>query len=80
VLDNLSLKKVLDRGFAVLYGGAGKLITSAKKVEAGQALEIELSDGRIKAYAGAGAGFKKPSITAPKKKNPPKDDKQGRLL
>ncbi len=80
VLETLSHKKVLDRGFAVLYGEAGAPITSAKAVEMGEILEIELKDGLVEAYAKRGKVPQKARVKGASKPKSKDNDKQGSLL
>ncbi|HSR71577.1 MAG TPA: exodeoxyribonuclease VII large subunit, partial [Kiloniellales bacterium] len=54
VLDSVSYKKVLARGFAVVRGPEG-ILSRAATVAAGLPLELEFQDGRAKAV-GAGSG------------------------
>jgi exodeoxyribonuclease VII large subunit len=80
VLDTLSYQKVLERGFAVVFDGAGHAITTRSDVSGGMALEVQLKDGRFDVVAGEAAvsalGAKKPR----RKKARAVDDKQGTLL
>ena len=81
VLETLSHKKILNRGFAILYGAAEKPITSAKDVILGEVLEIKLKDGKVSAYAKGVARPTEETTKVPQKK--PKnlrDNKQGNLL
>ncbi len=91
VLENLSYKKVLQRGFAVVRGPAGA-ITSAKAVKAGDPLRLEFADGEAAAIGAADAGEPaaagdgRTKAKAPAKKTAkaaakgPSDDPQGSLL
>ena len=54
VLDALSYHGVLARGFALVRDAGGQAVRSAGAVTAGQALEIEFSDGRLAVVAGGG--------------------------
>jgi exodeoxyribonuclease VII large subunit len=49
LLDALSPQRLLQRGFALVRGGDGRLVRSVQAVEAGDALQLELADGRIDA-------------------------------
>ncbi len=53
LLNTLSYKNTLERGFAVLRNNKGKLIKSTSTVKAGQAVSIDLLDGSIDAVVGA---------------------------
>ena len=46
-LDALNPMKVLSRGYAVVQDSQGKIIRSIKETEAGQNLNIQISDGRL---------------------------------
>jgi exodeoxyribonuclease VII large subunit len=49
MLDVLSPRAVLGRGYALVYDAAGALVTSVKQLKEGDAVKIELSDGTGKA-------------------------------
>ena len=51
----LSKESILARGFALVHRPDGTLISTARAVPAGGALELEFSDGRVSAVAGMGA-------------------------
>jgi exodeoxyribonuclease VII large subunit len=54
VLDSVSYKAVLARGFALINNEAGELVRSRDEVRPGEILGIEVSDGRFGAtVAGA---------------------------
>jgi exodeoxyribonuclease VII large subunit len=57
LLDAFSLSKesVLQRGYALVHGPNGAVLSKAAEVPAGAALELEFADGRVSAVAGAGA-------------------------
>ena len=86
VLESMSYKKVLQRGYAVVRGPEGA-ITDPDAVTPGLALELEFAAGRATATGGAGTGAAaaagkvsgKPPAKV-KKKTPPSDDSQGSLL
>ncbi|MEM9330157.1 MAG: exodeoxyribonuclease VII large subunit [Pseudomonadota bacterium] len=79
LLESLSYKAVLDRGYSVVRDADGAMISSAKAVQIGDGFEVELKDGKI---AGVASGqLKKPSKTKPKaaEATPEKTD-QGSLF
>ena len=79
LLDSVSYRSVLERGFAVVRGPDG-VITGAQGVTAGLALEIEFADGRA-AAVGAGPPTKAPKRRAAKSTaGGSGDDPQGSLL
>ena len=53
LLNTLSYKNTLERGFAVVRNDKGKLVSSATGVKAGQALSIDLKDGSLGAVVGS---------------------------
>lgn len=55
VLQSLSYKNVLKRGYAVIRGQDDQPLTRAGDVSFGQRLSIEFADGRIAATAGEGS-------------------------
>ncbi|WP_377297652.1 exodeoxyribonuclease VII large subunit [Rhizobium sp. SGZ-381] len=90
VLQSLSYKNVLKRGYAVIQTAEGKLLTRAAEVASGQALAIQFADGAVSATAGDTAA---PAVSpaspppaaspAPKKKAPksaPDGTEQGSLF
>ncbi|HEX9770742.1 MAG TPA: exodeoxyribonuclease VII large subunit [Kiloniellales bacterium] len=78
VLESVSYRKVLARGYAVVRGPAG-LIARAAAVTPGLALDIEFADGHVAATASSGPAAKRPArAKAPKKTG--RDDPQGSLL
>lgn len=84
LLNSLSYKEVLSRGYAVVRGESGTPVRSATDVPAGEKLVIELSDGLIDAMAvsanSAGKTEKKnPKKSAAKPKNN-KPETQGNLF
>jgi exodeoxyribonuclease VII large subunit len=73
VLQSLSYKNVLKRGFAVIRDDTDQPLTRAGAVAQGSAISIEFADGRIAALAGeAGEAFTRegspPSTSGPLKK------------
>jgi exodeoxyribonuclease VII large subunit len=52
VLQSLSYKNVLKRGYAVIQDADGRLLTRAAEVASGQALAIQFADGAVSATAG----------------------------
>lgn len=74
MLTSLSYQGTLSRGYAVVRGGDGAVLRSAKGTKAGAALTIEMADGHIDATAsGSPSAPKKPAA----RKAPPK---QGTLF
>nr|CAD6427357.1 exodeoxyribonuclease VII large subunit [Rhizobium sp. Q54] len=87
ILQSLSYKNVLKRGYAVVRDAGGRPLTRAAAIGAGQALAIEWADGRVSAVAGAEAATVPPPTPAtevPRKKPKPatvsEPPKQGSLF
>ncbi|HMB77341.1 MAG TPA: exodeoxyribonuclease VII large subunit [Kiloniellaceae bacterium] len=79
VLDSVSHKKVLARGFALVHGPAG-VIMRREGLAAGTALELEFADGKTPAVAGGGTPVKAPKASSPKGSPPSPNNPQGTLL
>jgi exodeoxyribonuclease VII large subunit len=56
VLDGISYRAVLERGFALVRGTDGTVRRRAASVETGEALTLTFADGDAKAVAGEGDG------------------------
>ena len=52
LLVSLGPEAVLARGFAIVRGAAGDIVTRAAHVAPGDALEIQFADARVQASAG----------------------------
>jgi exodeoxyribonuclease VII large subunit len=48
-LDALSPLRVLERGYALVYGPDGKLLRSSSRVEQGSKIVAQLARGRLRA-------------------------------
>ena len=74
VLQSLSYKNVLQRGFAVIRDENNHPLTRAAGIGEGRAISVEFADGRISAVTGGEAPVDDPSPSArpsqPKKKLP----------
>jgi exodeoxyribonuclease VII large subunit len=67
LLDSLSYKRIIDRGFALVTDDAGHIVRSKDAVRPGQLLVVDVSDGSFGVnVSGAPAQRKKP--------RPPRDD------
>lgn len=91
VLQSLSYKNVLKRGYAVVRDDADRPLTRASNIAEGSAISIEFADGRVAAVAGTGGGGMPDPVqaapaTIPPKRKAPKPDvtsgppKQGSLF
>jgi len=76
LLDGVSYRAALDRGFALVRGPDGQVRRRAEQVSPGEHLSITFVDGEVKAKAADGA---EPGGTKPIKPRKVKDD-QGSLL
>ncbi|MBP2559693.1 exodeoxyribonuclease VII large subunit [Neorhizobium galegae] len=78
VLQSLSYKNVLKRGFAVVRGADDQPLTRAAGIGEGLAISVEFADGRIAAVTGEGGDPAVPSAVPPQpKKRPAKPDPAG---
>jgi len=79
LLQSLSYKSILLRGFAVVRDADGIPLSSVKDMVTGQPIELELHDGRRSAHIGAGAPLSADTPPAVKvtteKKRPPQKAK-----
>ena len=55
-LEAMSPLKVLTRGYAMVYTGAGEMLKSVEQVSAGDEITLTLKDGRISATVTDGKG------------------------
>ncbi|MCB1446795.1 MAG: exodeoxyribonuclease VII large subunit [Rhizobiaceae bacterium] len=67
ILQSLSYRNVLKRGYAVIRGDGDRVLSSAGTVSAGDRLSIEFHDGAVAAIAGADDGV--PTPTPAKKRS-----------
>ena len=74
LLETLSHKSTLERGFAMVTRAGKGLVTGAKQVDAGDELQVTFADGTIDAVAAGTAG------TAGKQRSKPKPQGQGDLF
>ncbi len=79
VLQSLSYRNILQRGFALVRDGAGDPVKQAAAVTPGMALSLEFADGSVSAVAGEGGSA---PTEAPKKRpaRPAEPTKQGSLF
>ena len=78
MLDSLSYRSALDRGFAVVRGSDGAIRRRADGVLAGEHLTLTFADGERGATADAGKGGAHPAKPAPRPAKPGKG--QGTLF
>jgi len=55
ILQSLSYKNVLMRGYAVIRGEDEQVLSSASMVAEGASISVEFADGRVQAIAGEGS-------------------------
>ena len=64
LLDGLSHKAVLERGFALVRGGDGAVRRRAGAIQPGEALTLTFADGAVPAVAGEGGQPAPPKMPA----------------
>jgi len=85
LLESLSFRRVLERGYALVRDAAGRPVTAAAGLAGGDAVSIEFTDGAVGAQV-TGTSAPARTRTAPKDEKPktPKPDgrsgRQGQLL
>ena len=83
LLGSYSYKSVLERGFALVRDASGVPVKQAAALAAGDAVEIEFSDGTRNAVVDDDAPTSRPKKAPPKRKTPKRktdNDSQGSLL
>lgn len=68
ILQSLSYRNVLQRGFALVRDAEGGPVRQAASVSVGMTLSLEFADGRVSAIAGEGEGEPASPPTVPRKK------------
>jgi exodeoxyribonuclease VII large subunit len=71
ILQSLSYKNVLNRGYAVIRDGENRPLTRAAAIASGAMVSMEFADGRVSAIT-TGEGIPAPDIAAAPKKKPAK--------
>jgi exodeoxyribonuclease VII large subunit len=74
LLETLSHRSTLERGFAMVIRAGKGLVTAARQVDPGDELQVTFADGTIDAVAAGTAG------TAGKQRSKPKPPGQGDLF
>ncbi len=77
ILQSLSYRNVLQRGFALVRDAEGGPVRQASSVSVGMTLSLEFADGRVSAIAGDGEGEPGSPPTTPRKKQPKPADPAG---
>ena len=54
LLDSVSYRRVLARGYALVHDASGRPLRLAAEIGAGQALTLEFADGKVGAVAHGG--------------------------
>lgn len=81
LLESLSFRRVLKRGYSIVWDETGKPISSIKEATAGKPVDVEFVDGKSAAVFAGGSqtgGKNLPAKSKPGKTSP--QSKQGRLL
>ncbi|USG62146.1 exodeoxyribonuclease VII large subunit [Sneathiella marina] len=74
LLESLSFRRVLKRGYSIVWDEEGKPLSSVKSAEAGRVVTVEFEDGKADAIFGnRGTAIKKPKAGS-------SQSKQGQLL
>ena len=80
MLESVSYRRVLARGYAVVHGAEG-LVTAAGQLSAGQGIELEFDDGRIGAQISSEGGGAAAKQAKPRRRTKREDEgSQGSLL
>ena len=83
LLESMSHRRVLERGFALVYDAGGLAITSVKDTSPGEDIDISFHDGHMGALVtgdGAGPRLKQPKQKPKRKKQSETGGKQGQLF
>ena len=75
-LESVSPRRVLERGYAMVWDTDGAPVTAAAKVSTGAALTVEFGDGKVGVTAGEGV----PRPARPKRADEKLPEKQGKLF
>jgi exodeoxyribonuclease VII large subunit len=78
LLDGVSYKKVLERGFALVKGADGKVRRRAAALQPGEALTLTFADGEARAFADGETEAAAAGMAKPRSKKTPTD--QGSLF
>jgi exodeoxyribonuclease VII large subunit len=65
LLESLSHRRVLDRGYALVHGASGGLVTGVEAARAEACLQIEFADGRLPVVPGETAKPRRKPATPP---------------
>jgi exodeoxyribonuclease VII large subunit len=80
LLESLSFRRVLKRGYSIVWDDAGKPISSVQGATPGRAVEVEFSDGKAAATISGETGSTSSGRTPKKAQRKPGEPKQGSLL
>jgi exodeoxyribonuclease VII large subunit len=72
ILQSLSYKNVLKRGYAVIRDEENRTLTRAEAISSGMFVSMEFADGRVSAVTTDEAGASSPTETSAPKKKPTK--------
>ncbi|MEX1034497.1 MAG: exodeoxyribonuclease VII large subunit [Sneathiella sp.] len=79
LLESLSFRRVLKRGYSIVWDNTGKPISSLSGATAGRTVDIEFVDGKAAAIFQSG-GRDRAATVRKKSQKPPQPPKQGSLL
>ena len=80
LLESLSFRRVLKRGYSIVWDESGKPISTVQGATPGRAVEVEFSDGKAAAIFSGGIAEATPDRKSKKKRKKPDEPKQGNLL
>ncbi|MCF8467168.1 MAG: exodeoxyribonuclease VII large subunit [Sneathiella sp.] len=80
LLESLSFKRVLKRGYSIVWGEKGKPVVSVASATAGRSVEVEFADGRAGAIFAGNPGSERSGQVPVRKQKKPPAGKQGQLL
>lgn len=80
LLESLSFRRVLKRGYSIVWDETGKPISTVQDATPGRTVEVEFADGKAAATISVGKGGATPVRTPKKARSKLDEPKQGSLL
>ena len=80
MLESLSFKSVLNRGYAVVRDAQGQVVTQASQLDEGQEIDIEFKENQHVGAVTEGKTSPKPQKTPKKSKKSTESSSQGKLF
>jgi exodeoxyribonuclease VII large subunit len=80
LLESLSFRRVLKRGYSIVWDEDGKPISSVEGATPGRSVEVEFSDGKAAATISGGSTGAAPERNPKKTRKKSVEPKQGSLL